>query len=96
MYNKCYCCPAQPPRCMSERERMLHEIQAHDFSLVDLTLYLDTHPTCYNALNCYQMHKMQREELVAAFTAKYGPLTSSQVTDSWTWACNPWPWELEG
>lgn len=70
---------------MCERQRLLRAIQAHDFALTDLSLYLDTHPTCAHGLACYQSHKQMRDEAVAAYTAKYGPLTHQNVTGSWNW-----------
>lgn len=95
MYNGVMTNGAMNNTAVCERQRLLRAIQAHDFVLTDLSLYLDTHPTCTHGLACYQAHKQMRDEAMAAYTEKYGPLTHEHVTGTWNWVCNPWPWELE-
>ncbi len=80
---------------ISERQKLLRVVQAQDFILTDLALYLDTHPTCPHGLACYQAHKQLRDDAVAAFTAQFGPLCHKDFSGSWDWVNNPWPWELE-
>ncbi len=81
---------------MSNRSELLCEIQKHDFMLYDLQLYLNSHPTCPEALRKYREcleHKHKAEE---AFIKQYGPICAEQSdTDKWNWTCNPWPWEKE-
>lgn len=82
---------------MCERQQLLRQVQMQDFALIDVSLYLDSHPNCQNALAYYQQHKALRDQAVAAYTSKYGPLTHADVcgTNCWSWVNNPWPWELE-
>lgn len=82
---------------MCERQQLLRQIQIHDFAMTDLSLYLDSHPTCRRGLESFQQHRALKEQAVEMYTAKYGPLTRSANTgDCWKWVENPWPWELEG
>lgn len=73
-------------------------IHAHDFALLEIGLYLDTHPCDTNALNKRQELQKQRKALVAEYEEKYGPYVVSYKDvgpDEWTWICGPWPWECE-
>lgn len=64
----------------------LEEIQAVDFALVELTLYLDTHPNDQQAM-----------QLKRIFETKYGPLQqygNSYTDGKWSWGTSPWPWQI--
>lgn len=82
-----------------ERVRLLHEIQAVEFAAVDLTLYLDTHPTDLRALMDYNDISLQLRELKQAYETRYGPLcafgTSPGGVDRWHWIDDPWPWDAQ-
>ncbi|MBC8585702.1 spore coat protein CotJB [Youxingia wuxianensis] len=82
---------------MCERRRLLKVIQNYDFTLYDLSLYLDSHPRCKNALAYYSKVKQARDCAVAEFENKFGPLTHSSAAnlECWQWVKGPWPWELE-
>lgn len=77
------------------REKMLKEVMAADFTAYDLALYLNTHPNDVRALaiyhNAVQRATMQR----AQYERLYGPLTArgSYNTSVWQWIESPWPWE---
>ena len=79
------------------RQDMFQEIQALDFGLVDINLYLDTHPNDTAALNFYHRHVALLDQLTYEYINQYGPLTVKDVvsTNRWTWIDNPWPWEME-
>ncbi len=80
---------------MNERECMLKDLQALDFKLYDLGLYLDTHPFDEDALCEYQTTADEALDKREEYEAMYGPLTQEMAaTDTaWTWIDNPWPWE---
>ena len=80
---------------MNEKDNMLKELQALDFKLNDLSLYLDTHPFDEEALALYQDTADEAMEKREEYEAIYGPLTQTEAaTDTeWTWIQNPWPWE---
>ena len=82
--------------CYSQHE-LLYNIQIIDFSLVEVNLFLDTHPTDMAALQYYHKLKALREKAVADYTARFGPLTIYTVESAncWSWIDNPWPWERE-
>ena len=77
------------------RCELLREIQALDFKLYDLQLYLDTHPFCEETLCMYQNLVNETEVLKAEYEEKYGPLTPVAAAGDceWKWIKNPWPWE---
>ena len=75
---------------------MKKKIHALDFSILELTLYLDTHPSDKRAL--HKRHELiaERRSAVAAYEEKFGPytVTADKVTgDCWSWVNDPWPWE---
>ena len=83
--------------CVNERERLLKVIQMHNFACYDVALYLDSHPTCQNALRYFEKHKQLREEATALYNRQFGPLTTAELCNPnrWTWVEGPWPWEME-
>ena len=78
---------------MNEREMMMRRIATLDFAIVELNLYMDTHPndTEVNAkLNDY---KKKSDELKKEYQDKYGPITSKTIEDNrYGWIADPWPW----
>lgn len=80
-----------------EYYRLLEEIQAVDFVLVELTLYLDTHPKDEQALKQFNQYAVYSKQLKANFEEKYGPLQqygNSVSENKWDWAKSPWPWQV--
>jgi|GEM_PF-64107 len=73
----------------------LGEVQALDFALVELALYLDTHPDDTEALRLFRQYVKAYQDKKAAYAKKYGPLEKTQAGegDRWNWIDNPWPWE---
>ena len=80
----------------SERENLLNQWQQYNFALVDLNLYLDTHPNDSNALKLYQNYLNITKKIGDKYEEMYGPLTTDSNTASkngWNWIRSPWPWE---
>ncbi|MBE3596837.1 MAG: spore coat protein CotJB [Hydrogenibacillus sp.] len=76
---------------------LLEQLQAVDFVLVDLNLYLDTHPTDVQAIQQYNHYVQARWNLAQEFERLYGPLTHfghSISNAPWRWSESPWPWEV--
>lgn len=76
---------------------LLFEIQSVDFVLVELNLYLDTHPDDANAINQFNLYSMKSRELKDQFEAQFGPLQNfgnSYTGFPWSWAKSPWPWQV--
>lgn len=78
-----------------DKSNLLRQIQKYDFVIYELTLYLDTHPDCQEALNCYHKYVEMRKATVEEYNRVCGPLNMNQVKDynRWTWVHEPWPWE---
>ena len=76
---------------------LLHRIQAEDFALYEVALYLDASPTNKKALAFYDEHRKLLAALKEEYRQKYGPLTIYDNIDSseWRWVQGPWPWERE-
>lgn len=83
---------------MTEREKLLREVQAYGFAMHEAVLYLDGHPRCQKALNYFYQMRAMLDDARSAYEMKYGPLTASsnEDPDCWRWIDNPWPWEMEG
>lgn len=88
----------QPPKQVPEQYyQLLQEIQAVDFVLVELTLYLDTHPDDINAINQYNLYAMKSRALKEEFETLFGPLQhfgGGYSGHPWTWSNTPWPWQI--
>lgn len=84
----------------SQMEKMilLKKISQCEFMMIDLGLFLDTHPNCTEALENFRIHKKSYDRLVEEYERVYGPLTLYSVESEkyWTWISLPWPWEMEG
>lgn len=74
----------------------LYAIQAVDFVLEDLSLYLLTHPMDSAALQQYSQMSQQAKDLMRRFEEQFGPLTHRSVGPNppYSWVTTPWPWEV--
>jgi spore coat protein JB len=78
------------------REKLLHEVMAADFALVDLNLYLNTHPYDNRAVMIYMICARKAKFLRSCYESMYGPLTASASNSyPWPWIDSPWPWEFQ-
>lgn len=79
---------------MTERERLLRRIATVDFAIVELHLYLDTHPDAMDIKNKLDEYEEKSSILKEEYETKYGPLTPRDNEDNnWEWVSNPWPWD---
>ncbi len=76
-------------------KNLLRAIQMYDFYLVDLNLYLDTHPNDRRALAKFNEYREKRQMAHEAYLEKCGPLTAVQNSsdEHFDWVDDPWPWE---
>lgn len=75
----------------------LEELQATDFVLVELTLYLDTHPHDLQALQQYNRYAKHRKKLKKQFELRFHPLDQygkSYARYPFSWNDSPWPWQI--
>ena len=81
----------------SEYYTLLEQLQAIDFVLVELTLYLDTHPHDVDAIRQYNEYTKHRKKLSTQFESKFHPLCQyghSYVSYPFSWSETPWPWQV--
>ena len=73
----------------------LAELQALEFVLLELGLYLDTHQCDSEAFELYRQYAAMEREAREAYEAANGPITQSAVANAKTWSawlCDPRPW----
>ena len=81
---------------MTERERLLRRIATLDFAIVELHLYLDTHPDAMDINEKLNGYEKKSAELRRIFEENFGPLTPrNKEENNWEWVANPWPWDNE-
>lgn len=80
-----------------DRLDLLQEIAALDFIIIELNLYLNTHPRDCEALSKFNETMAEVRDLKAAYDRNFGMLTSQDSYSScpWEWLAEPWPWEYE-
>ena len=73
----------------------LGELMALDFVIKELNLYLDTHKDDDEAFRTLKSTLALYEEGKERYVRKYGPITIHDLkyADSFTWLCDPWPWD---
>ncbi len=77
--------------------QMLRQLQEVDFVLVELNLFLDTHPNDQAALQQFNQLVQQRWQIAQQFESCFGPLMNfghSYSGHPWQWNDTPWPWQV--
>ena len=72
----------------------LAELQALEFVLLELALYLDTHSDDGEAFTLFKQYGAMERAAKTAYETRFGPLTKSAAAsgDSYRWLQEPWPW----
>lgn len=80
---------------MDNREQMLRDIGVVDFTVVELALYLDTHPCDRNAIEYFNHYSRINTQLKKEFSRVYYPLKLdfAESNQDWRWSEAPLPWE---
>ena len=80
---------------MTEQMTLLRQIDALDFAMQEVRLYLDTHPTDTTGITLFNQYQQRWQALMTEYERTYGPLRSSSLNagDTWQWVKDPWPWE---
>jgi len=75
----------------------LSELQALEFVILELGLYLDTHADDAEALTLFKQYVAMEKAAKAAYEDRFGPLflTSAGNNNSFDWLQDPWPWNYE-
>lgn len=77
--------------------QLLQEVQTVDFVLVELNLYLDTHPEDKQALAQFEQFQQRKQLVSQEFESQFGPLRgfgNSSMGSKWCWSDGPWPWQV--
>ena len=75
------------------QEELKDEIRCCEFAIVDLALYLDTHPNDKKALCLHRNQCNHLKELKDRYQRMFGPLSITFPCNKWRWLEGPWPWE---
>ncbi|HHZ07005.1 MAG TPA: spore coat protein CotJB [Clostridiales bacterium] len=79
---------------MTEREILMRKIAANDFAMLDLHLYLDTHPNNNQIAEKLNEYRTKSAILKKEYEENYGPIMQSNENGNrWAWISNPWPWD---
>ncbi len=78
-----------------DRNRMLNDIGIVDFTLVDLMLFLDTHPDNQEAIEYFNYYSRIKAKMMQEYSTTFEPLTKeyAAVNNKWKWNSGPLPWE---
>lgn len=79
------------------RKDLMKLIQSTNFMVIEMALYLDTHPEDSCAMETYQEYRRKFKRAVSLYEKKFAPLTFYGVEDEngWNWGTEPWPWQKE-
>lgn len=78
--------------CRTKKE-LLDEIRAVNFSVIELSQYLDTHRDDKKAVCLHKNNANKLRELIDKYQKMFGPLSITCPCNSWRWVEGPWPWE---
>jgi spore coat protein JB len=79
------------------RSELLKKIAAANFMVVELNLYLNTHPKDCEAVDKFNHFAKEAREYKKLYEKYYGMITvpDSHSKCPWNWINEPWPWEAE-
>ena len=79
------------------RDEMLKKISALDFYIIDIGLYLNTHPEDKEAVMKYNAIVKEATAMRQDYQEQFGMLMvgSAQSRTPWQWIDNPWPWQYK-
>ena len=81
----------------TDREQKLYEVMSYCFAIVDLNLYLDTHPDDTDACRLFQKYVEEEKRAKKEYNEKYGPIVVTNANyQNYEWQKNPWPWDNLG
>ncbi|MEC9489143.1 MAG: spore coat protein CotJB [Halanaerobium sp.] len=75
---------------------LLLEVQALTFAMIDLNLYLNTHPLDQRALQLHNQYVERYRIISRQYEEACGMLMPTETSCfPWEWINEPWPWEME-
>lgn len=75
----------------------IHQLQALNFAITELGLYLDTHRDDTEATDLFNRYVEQYAQAVQQHEQRSGSLTqmASAMSGTYQWMNDPWPWEYD-
>ena len=73
------------------RADMLNSIKSLNFAVIELGLYLNTHPDDERALCLHREYCKQLKDIKDKYQKVYGPLSIYYPCNKWRWLEEPWP-----
>lgn len=83
---------------MPDKYRLKRMIFARQFALLELGLYLNTHPDDCTALKLRAEQQTELARWMDEYEQCYGKLILTQddvPADQWCWINDPWPWDCQ-
>lgn len=83
-------CEANRNECKdNKREEMIEQIKSLNFAVIELGLYLDTHPEDQRALCLHREYTKNLKNLKDMYQKVYGPLSIYFPCNKWRWLEEP-------
>ena len=79
----------------NNKEELMKKIMSYRFAVIDISLFLDTHPCDEKALKLHNEYVCELKKLIEKYENEYGPLSIETDMNSWKWVEDKWPWERE-
>ena len=84
--------------CKTDQNTLMHQIMQCEFVLIDINLFLDTHPNDERAIADYNCYAEQLHDLKKMYTENYGPIRNfgnslNRSDTEWLWVSRPFPWQ---
>lgn len=79
-----------PEQDNCQQEQMLMQIRELNFAVVELGLYLNTHPEDQRALCLHRKYTKELKDLMDKYQKVYGPLSIYYPCNKWRWLEEPW------
>lgn len=87
-------CPGQMP-ALSAKDEMMNKLMSVQFMILDIALYLDTHPCDTAMINKHNFYADMLRGLISDYERTFNePLTIYSISpaDRWAWVSEKWPW----
>lgn len=79
---------------VTDRSKLMSEIQAYCFAAHEMNLYLDLYPDDIQAIGLFNQYQERTNELISEYESKYGKINLGiNESYTWEWINSPWPWE---
>lgn len=98
LYNTYKSNEPYPIKPSNEQTKILTDIDALTFSLIDMNLYLDVNPEDRNIIKQYNENLGKLKQYIDMYQDKYGILLPNSMSLNkypWQWINSPFPWENE-